>query len=560
MIQHQLFKRLALSCILLIFCNSGHSMIDLKNSNFSDVWTDIILPGSGFELKIERTYNSRTIFSGIFGFGWCSNFETTLAVSMVNTIVLTECGAGQRIDYGVPVPSKHVNAILRKHIKNRNPGRSESQMLGLKEDLITDIALREELARRLKLKGEVIEGKFYRANGTGAEYIYFEDDKYTRVKTNWERGIFDIEGRLIKLHDLHGNFLEFSYEGKKIDKVSDNFGRSLSFFYQAEGPNEGKLKLIEGPDDLKATYEFDDQALTSMTNQWGSHYSYEYDDLHNLTRINFPDDTYKALTYDKERDLVLSFRHRNACLETYTYEINRENEAGHYWSTVEKKCDGKITNQSKYEFIYKFMEDKLSKYLYKVRSKVNDRTSEVIYHEKFGRAIYTNKNGNITRFSYYDDGMLSTKTVEYRSSEYEYNKSCKKLSRIKTDYFEDDDLTAGGKNLVSTELLEFNYSKDKCSLIHAASSDGLSVKVIYDGLGRIRELQDNQNKITKIKYDNIWGKPSNINIQNIGSADIQYDNNADVSDITSKGGPEISNIVNNHYKKLMGLISSNSHH
>ena len=53
----------------ILLSQQAFSVIDMKNANFSDIWTDIILPGSGYELRIQRTYNSRTIYSGLFGFG-----------------------------------------------------------------------------------------------------------------------------------------------------------------------------------------------------------------------------------------------------------------------------------------------------------------------------------------------------------------------------------------------------------------------------------------------------------------------------------------------------------
>jgi len=44
--------------------------------------------------KIVRTYNSRSLFSGMFGFGWCSDFETSMEVNAEGNIKVKECGGG----------------------------------------------------------------------------------------------------------------------------------------------------------------------------------------------------------------------------------------------------------------------------------------------------------------------------------------------------------------------------------------------------------------------------------------------------------------------------------
>ena len=51
------------------------ALVDMKNANYTNTWTDMEIPGSGYDFKIIRTYNSRSLFNGIFGFGWCSDFR-----------------------------------------------------------------------------------------------------------------------------------------------------------------------------------------------------------------------------------------------------------------------------------------------------------------------------------------------------------------------------------------------------------------------------------------------------------------------------------------------------
>ena len=74
---------LVLTLLLLVTFKTFNSnaIVDMKNANYSNTWVDFELEGTGYDLKLERTYNSRTLFNGIFGFGWCTNFETKLEVT-----------------------------------------------------------------------------------------------------------------------------------------------------------------------------------------------------------------------------------------------------------------------------------------------------------------------------------------------------------------------------------------------------------------------------------------------------------------------------------------------
>src|ERR1700685_3388371 len=78
----------------LVFSLASLGLVDLKTANYSDAWVDMSLPGTGYDLKVERAYNSRTLYNGLFGFGWCSDFETSLEITPEGNIKLTECGAG----------------------------------------------------------------------------------------------------------------------------------------------------------------------------------------------------------------------------------------------------------------------------------------------------------------------------------------------------------------------------------------------------------------------------------------------------------------------------------
>ena len=58
--------------VLCLFSLASIAGVNLKNGNFYITYTDIIVPGGGNDLVIERTYNSKSPGKGWFGYGWGS--------------------------------------------------------------------------------------------------------------------------------------------------------------------------------------------------------------------------------------------------------------------------------------------------------------------------------------------------------------------------------------------------------------------------------------------------------------------------------------------------------
>src|SRR6478752_2311460 len=67
--------------------------VSLKNGNFFIGYTDIVYPG-GFEPRIDRVYNSKSPYKGMFGWGWGNEFEVRLSVSADGSVVVHEYGGG----------------------------------------------------------------------------------------------------------------------------------------------------------------------------------------------------------------------------------------------------------------------------------------------------------------------------------------------------------------------------------------------------------------------------------------------------------------------------------
>lgn len=550
-------KKLALSWMALLATTPlALATVDMKNANFADTWNDLIASNSGYDLRIQRVYNSRAIFNGIFGFGWCSDFETTLKISPEGALTVTECGGGSQINYTRKSFSPKaidgtINTILSE-VKRRNPSRSKKYLSSLRTELKENKYLRAEFAKQLKLKGNVLEGKQYLANGRENDSIVYKNKTYLRSLPDGTFQRFNGKGLLVGMHDRNGNHLKIRYVKKQLKSVVDNNGRQLNFSYF---PNTNKVRLVKGPDGLKSKYTYKSDGLATVTNAWGHTYKYDYDKLYNLTKISFPDGTTKELTYNEPKDWVTSFKNRKGCLETYKYESDKKDPLNHYWSEVKKVCNKQITNISKYEFWHKKTKTG-AKYLYRARTNVNGRVTDVIYHPVFGRPISVLANNRRTNFEYYKNGLVKRRYDDRVASTFSYQNRCKKVSRVEIKLLEKS--KSKKKRVVANQMRRFTkffYDKVKCNLVGATTSSGLSVSINYDIRGRISEIKDQSKKVVRIQYENRFGKPSYIQRPGLGSIKVTYKTDGSVDKTISKEGPQVARQVASVFNNLLEVIS-----
>lgn len=485
-----------------LFSFYAHSIVDMKNANFADSWQDIIASGSGYEMKIRRTYNSRSLFNGIFGFGWCSDFETSLAVTENGELKLTECGGGLEILY---LPRKQMD----------------------KED------------RRIALTKP---GTIFYANGNGVEGIEFKGDSYLRKLADGTSQRFDKEGRLIQIADKNANFLKLSYNSRGVMDVTDNNGRKFSLSYH----DNGKVKKIVGPNSTSSEYKFKGDDLVEVKNAWNNSYTYQYDDLHNLTHIGFPDKTEKKISYNKDKDWVTSFTNRKGCVEKYDYKLDGDGK-DHYRSEVVKTCKDQVTNKSFYEFWYRAKPDG-SKFLSRVLTNNNGDETDMTYHETFGRPTSVTKNGEKVVYKYYDNGQVKEQIFRDRLSAFKYAGGNNKISEVTTKFFNPD------KKKEKTLTTNFSYD-NKGNVVEAKNSFGQQVKIGYDPKGRIISIRDQAQKLIKISYEEKFGKPAKVESSGVGAIQVLYKANGEIDKVQSKEGPIVAVQVASTFNNLMDILA-----
>lgn len=553
----KLISRLAFLTIFFPFF--AHALIDMRNANYSDSWIDLQIKSSAFDLKVQRTYNSRTLFNGIFGFGWCSDFETSLRVTAENTLRITECGAGFEIDY---TPDNYSSSDLNKNItlimtemRKRNKNRDDRYFQKIEQDIRRDSALRAEFASQFNISGKISQNSKYTASGRSNDSIVFSGAEYTRSLPNGTTQKFDKTGGLIQVRDMNSNFIKLMYKGGRLVSITDNTGASLQFKYY---DNSKYIKQVVGPGGLTASYKYKGENLVEIVNAWKNTYTHEYDDLYNMVKATYPDKTSIALTYNKDKDWVTSFKDRRNCKETYVYADGKSDPINNYRSEVEKICNGKVTNKSSYEFWHKTKKDG-SRYLARSKAVVNSVTTDTSYHEEFGKPTSIVENNIASNFVYYNNGMLKGKTTPTHAYQYKYENSCAKVSQVSVAVTLPTQSTTKDRKPTKLETqtltTNFHYDSKRCNLVGAKSSNGQTVALSYDMRGRISKILDQSKKEVRITYDERFGKPAIVSRPGLGTIKFKYKADGTMDKLDSTDDPMVAVQVANIFSNLLEIIA-----
>lgn len=539
--------------LILLIVSSAHATVDMKNANYTESYVDIQVAGSGYSLKVQRIYNSRSVFSGIFGFGWCTEFETSLEKTPEGFLKVQECGAGQEIIFrpksavGAADVEKTVNAVAA-YYKKTNPNAGDSSVETLKDQLRNDISLRNRWAKQAGYSAtEIKKGTVFVSESLEVETIEFDGSQYTRTLADGASQRFNTQGRLTALFDKNGNFLKMSYGADTLKEVTDSNGKKLTFaFYPTK-----RVKEINGPGGVKAEYKYNGEDLSEVKNMWKNTYAHAYDENHNLTKVTFPDGTFKALSYNQKNDWVTSFTDRAldgpACKESYEYFTDKSSPKDHFWSTAVKKCGNEIKNEARFEFWLKTRADG-KRFLQRVLNRSLSDTLDITYHPEFGRPTAIKRNSITTTFDYFPNGLVREKTTATTRLVFEYKNSFNKVSRVQTEFFD-----AKGKVAKKRET-NFNYDS-RGNLVAAQNTDGQSVKLTYDQRGRIATIVDQAKKEVQIKYEERSGRPAQITRPKVGSIEVSYKANGEISKVDSNDGPAVATQVASTFNNLLDIIA-----
>jgi hypothetical protein len=77
----------------------------------------------------------------------------------------------------------------------------------------------------------------------------------------------------------------------------------------------------------------------------------------------------------------------------------------------------------------------------------------------------------------------------------------------------------------------------------------------YDHKGRISTIRDQAKKLVKIEYEERFGKPSIVTRPGLGTIQVTYKANGEISKVDSKEGPVVAMQVASTFNNLLDIIA-----
>ena len=308
---------------ILLMSLSVQAKVNMKDASYFETWSD--------HKFIQRTYNSRSVYRGYFGFGWCSNIEKRISISE-RKIHLHDCLTNEEPSYEL---GRQVFKIKNEYVFFSN----------------------NKVDKKFDLQGRLVG---------------------LRLPNDFINLVYDRFSGLKEVHNSKGEILRVNYNQKyqRIDRLESSHGR---VFYGFQG---GNLHLVishlVGPDSSKTK----------------ERYVYHYSRWNNLLKIEYPDNTTKLINYDEDQDLILSLVRRDQCSEKFHYSFFKKSEnkqvISYMSSTRSTYCQNKEIAHSKmkFEFWHKGMRSENAVRLIKIRISNSRKVMETKYNLQ-GKEVYT---------------------------------------------------------------------------------------------------------------------------------------------------------------------------
>ncbi len=543
--------------------------VSLKNGNFFVAYTDIYYPG-GFEPKIERVYNSKTPFKGMFGWGWGNEYEVYLQVAADGSVVVHEYGGGAENRF-MPVAFKkeELDKAVEKIAEAAKAAgflpSSAKEVADYRAKLATNADFRndewEKLREMKKVEARVLpEGAVLTSNRFSYQYITRVKNGYQRTFDSGKTEIFNMQGKLAKLIDKNNNSIDFAYGNDgKLQKLTDNFNRKIFVYF---GTN-GLVSKIEGENGQKSTYSYSaSDELTGTTDAVNNKFGFKYtsDNRHNVAEIMYystpeKDATGKLLKEQKyagsqkidyypidKNENVSRVTDRDGTITEYKYEKNPTDKDHLIISIAIKGKDGKPLSSSKYEYVTKFKSGG-EEWTYKMVAEIDGDRTETTYNECCGLPIIIRRGTEETTFAYDPKGHVTKKTTPYDVTDLAYDLRFGKVAKV---------TRLSKANPKDISWSEFKYD-DKSNLTFAKNSENKGVYLFYDNSGRISTLVDQDKRKINFKY-NENSKPVEISDPALGTITVSYTNSGEIKKVDSTAGRKVAFQVTTAFQNLLDII------
>jgi len=555
------FGRLVLAAILplvLMVPAPAGAGVARRNGNFFIGYTDIdALPGFG--MILERNYNSKSSFSGMFGFGWGSDYEAYLSLQADGGVVLHQNGGGSPATF---TPPQLDEAVLRAAIQAISTARRQAGDLApdalraYEERLGADERFRLDEWERLRgvagiTPRDLPVGTQLTSHNSG----YGGYQVLTRVAGGyrtegkgqvWE---FDEKGRFARASDANHHSVTAERDAKgQLRTLKDDLGAT----FQLDLDADGHVVRAVSSTGATARYRYQGSHLVYSRDASGNTYVYAYDERYNLVRVGYSDGSELVVAYDpmEQDEATRLVRARDGGLTLYERYGSNDPAAMHLGSSMEVRApSGAIVSRDKEETIYRLKAGGNGRYVYQEIAEEDGASSSTTYDEA-NHPLEIVKNGARTVFRYDDKGRMTYREDATTIQELAYA-PIGKVSRAR--------LAAHDERGVMADRLVATYRYDaRANLTTADTSAGVHIELGYDREGRIVSMKSRGGKETSgelhFEYPTGSWHPAKITVAGTGSVRVTYDAAGEIVHSESEGGGAVSLKVTRLFGALLDAI------
>jgi len=216
--------------------------VNTASGDFWHSFSDYDIPGRGFNLRLDRTYNSQGApYDGRFGYGWSDSYNMFLSYDFASSTVMVHQEAGSTANF-------------------------------------------------------TLNGGIYKpAAGVLATLVRNSDGTFTFQRTDLAKYVFNPRGELVSETDRNGYASTFSYTNDQLTTVTEPAGRTLTFTYTGTHIT----KITDGAGSRNVTFAYDSMGnLTTATDVGGASTVFTYDPSHLMLTMTDPNGGTVTNAYD----------------------------------------------------------------------------------------------------------------------------------------------------------------------------------------------------------------------------------------------------------------------
>ncbi|MCB9024824.1 MAG: hypothetical protein H6625_00775 [Bdellovibrionaceae bacterium] len=340
-------KNIIIFLEIILWGSLTWAQVDVRQGSYQEPFLDFIIKNAEMDIRLQRSYASRSLNKGWFGWGWCSNLENKLVVNSEDSIVYKDC------ELEMSFNKNQYNQWLSK---------------------------------------DYPEAKLIRM---ATKYIFFG--------VSGEKLEFDLQGKILKFTDRSARSLSYKYGNSLFNKgsyilISSGEGFQLKFLKNNQdlvtevSLHAPKALVIYREQEILRTkswtfyYKYQDDNLVKVLEEKTNIYNYDYSNLRNLTKVLLENGQQKFIEYDEEMDCVTKVKDYEGCVEELAYWLNPLFPKDNYSTHYKKSCHGKLLLSGVYEFTYA-LHPLVGRYLKAMEVKTKNKVKVIKFNPISGRPI-----------------------------------------------------------------------------------------------------------------------------------------------------------------------------